>query len=309
MQTILGAGGPIGIELAKELPKFTDKVKLVNRNPKSVTGNEELINADLLNFDDVYNAVTGSEVVYLTVGLKYSIKVWERDWPIIIENVIQACKKNNSKLVFFDNIYMYDPNYLGNMTEETPQNPVSKKGIVRKQIADRIIKEVEDGNINGLIARSADYYGPSIRNTSILTETVFNKLALNKKADWFGSVNKKHSFTFTPDAGKATALLGNTDDAFGEVWHLPTAPDPFTGLEWINSIASELTVEPKVRVTSKSMIKLLGLFIPIMKELSEMFYQYDRDYVFNSEKFENKFNFKATSYTIGIREIIERDYK
>ena len=309
MQTILGAGGPIGIELAKELPKFTDKVKLVNRNPKSVTGNEELINADLLNFDDVDNAVTGSEVVYLTVGLKYSIKVWERDWPIIIENVIQACKKNNSKLVFFDNIYMYDPNYLGNMTEETPQNPVSKKGKVRKQIADRIIKEVEDGNINGLIARSADYYGPSIKNTSILTETVFNKLALNKKADWSGSVNKKHSFTFTPDAGKATALLGNTDDAFGEVWHLPTAPDPFTGLEWINSIASELTVEPKVRVTSKSMIKLLGLFIPIMKELSEMFYQYDRDYVFNSEKFENKFNFKATSYTIGIREIIERDYK
>ena len=309
MQTILGAGGPIGIELAKELPKFTDKVKLVNRNPKSVTGNEELINADLLNLDDVDKAVTGSEVVYLTVGLKYSIKVWERDWPIIIENVIQACKKNNSKLVFFDNIYMYDPNYLGNMTEETPQNPVSKKGKVRKQIADRIIKEVEDGNINGLIARSADYYGPSIKNTSILTETVFNKLALNKKADWFGSVNKKHSFTFTPDAGKATALLGNTDDAFGEVWHLPTAPDPFTGLEWINSIASELTVEPKVRVTSKSMIKLLGLFIPIMKELSEMFYQYDRDYVFNSEKFENKFNFKATSYTIGIREIIERDYK
>ena len=309
MQTILGSGGPIGVELAKELPKFTDKVKLVSRNPKSVSGNEELVSANLLNIDDVDKSVNGSEVVYLTVGLKYSIKVWEKEWPIIIDNVIQSCKKHKTKLVFFDNIYMYDPNYLENMTEETPHKPISKKGIVRKQIADKIMHEINKGNLNGLIARSADYYGPSIQNTSMLTETVFNKLSQNKKADWFDSINKKHSFTYTPDAGKATALLGNSNEAFGQVWHLPTAPNPFTAEEWINNIASELSVESKVRVTSKSMIKILGLFIPIMKELSEMFYQYDRDYVFNSEKFESKFDFKPTPYIDGIQAIIRSDYK
>ena len=309
MQTILGSGGPIGVELAKELPKFTDKVKLVSRNPKSVSGNEELVSANLLNIDDVDKSVNGSEVVYLTVGLKYSIKVWEKEWPIIIDNVIQSCEKHKTKLVFFDNIYMYDPNYLENMTEETPHKPISKKGIVRKQIADKIMHEINKGNLNGLIARSADYYGPSIQNTSMLTETVFNKLSQNKKADWFDSINKKHSFTYTPDAGKATALLGNSNEAFGQVWHLPTAPNPFTAEEWINNIASELSVESKVRVTSKSMIKILGLFIPIMKELSEMFYQYDRDYVFNSEKFENKFDFKPTPYIDGIQAIISSDYK
>lgn len=308
MQTILGSGGPIGIELAKELPKFTENVKLVSRNPKHVIGTEQLVKANLLNIDDVNEAVKGSDVVYLTAGLKYSKKVWRKEWPKIMDNVIESCKKYNSKLVFFDNIYMYDPNYLGNMTEDTPKNPVSEKGKVRKLISDKLLKEIEKGSIKALIARSADFYGPSIKNNSMLTEIVFNKLSKNKKADWFGSLDKKHSFTYTPDAGKATALLGNTDEAFDQVWHLPTASNPFTGSELINFIANELSAEAKVRVTSKSMLNLLGLFIPIMKELSEMFYQYDRDYVFNSSKFENKFNIKPTPYVTGIKEIIQADY-
>lgn len=308
MQTILGSGGPIGIELAKELPKFTDKVKLVSRHPEHVIGNEELVIANLLNMNAVDQAVQGSNVVYLTVGLKYNLKVWRNEWPIIMDNVIKSCIKNNSKLVFFDNIYMYDPNHLSKMVEETPQNPISEKGAVRKQISDKLLSEVKKGNLKALIARSADFYGPSIKNSSFLTETVLNKLAKNKKADWFGSVDKKHSFTFTPDAGKATALLGNTDKAFGQVWHLPTSKNPFTGNEWINYIAKELNAEAKVRVISKTMINVLGFFIPIMKELSEMFYQYDRDYVFNSDKFESIFDFKPTSYTDGINEIIHADY-
>ena len=33
-QTILGSGGTIGIELAKELSHFTNNIQLVSRNPK-----------------------------------------------------------------------------------------------------------------------------------------------------------------------------------------------------------------------------------------------------------------------------------
>lgn len=35
MQTILGAGGSIGTELAKELINYTKDIRLVSRNPKS----------------------------------------------------------------------------------------------------------------------------------------------------------------------------------------------------------------------------------------------------------------------------------
>ena len=157
-------------------------------------------------------------------------------------------------------------------------------------------------------ARSADFYGPSIRQSSVLTETVFKNLSAGKKANWLGSVEYKHSYTYTPDAGKATALLGNTPDTYNQVWHLPTAPDPFTGKEWIAAVAKELQVPPKYQVVPKFLVRLMGLFMPVMREMVEMMYQYDRDYVFDSGKFEKRFNFKPTPYLEGIKKIVETDY-
>ncbi|RMI26782.1 MAG: NAD-dependent epimerase/dehydratase family protein [Calditrichaeota bacterium] len=309
MQTILGAGGAIGIELAKALKQFTKNIRLVSRSPKAVNSGDQLLSADLTKPEDVIRAVKGSNIVYLTVGLPYNTKLWQSTWPKIMENVISACKQENAKLVFFDNVYMYDPNYLDHMTEETPISPVSKKGLVRTHIANMLMDETKKGSLQALIARSADFYGPSIKNTSVLTETVFNNLSKGEKALWFASVNYKHSYTYTPDAGKATALLGNTPDAYNQVWHLPTAANPFTGKEWIEAIAKEMNVEPKYQILSKFMLRLIGIFKPVMKEMIEMFYQYDRNYVFDSSKFENHFDFKPTPYMEGIRDIVNKDYR
>jgi len=123
------------------------------------------------------------------------------------------------------------------------------------------------------------------------------------------SVNFKHSFTYTPDAGKATALLGNTEDAYNKVWHLPTAANPFTGKEWIEAIAKEMGVKPKYQAAPKFLVRIIGLFVPIMREMVEMMYQYDRDYVFDSSKFEKRFDFIPTPYKDGISEIVLNDYK
>lgn len=237
MQTILGSGGAIGIELAKALKSYTKEIRLVSRNPKAINSTDQLLSADLTSSEDVLKAVEGSEVVYLTVGFEYKRKVWNETWPLVMRNVIEACKTHQSKLVFFDNIYMYDSNYLDGMTEETPINPISEKGKVRAEISKMLMDEVASGTLTALIARSADFYGPNVKKNSILTETVFNNFSKNKKANWMLSLNYKHSFTYTPDAGKATAILGNSDDAYNQIWHLPTASIPLTGKEWINAIA------------------------------------------------------------------------
>lgn len=308
MQTILGAGGAIGTELAKALTKYTDHIRLVSRNPKRVNPKDELLSADLLEADAMRQAVEGSEIVYVTVGFPYKAKVWEKSWPIFIRNVLNACQSHGSKLVFFDNVYMYDPDFMDGMTEDMPVNPCSRKGRVRAKIQKMILSEVEAGNVQALIARCADYYGPGIKDTSILTETVFKPLSEGKKANWVGSDQYKHSFTYTPDAGKATALLGNTEDAYGEIWHLPTAPNPYTGKEWVHAIAQEMGMEPKYRVISKFMLRLMGFFVSFMREVHEMAYQYDRDYVFLSDKFEERFDMQPTPYKEGIREVVERDY-
>ena len=303
MQVILGAGGAIGVGLAKELKKFTKTIRLVSRNPEKVNSDDELFKADLLNGQQVEKAVEGANVVYLTAGLPYKTIVWQKQWPVIMQNTINACKKHKSKLVFFDNIYMYNPNLLDGMVEETEILPSSKKGKVRAQIAQMILDEILTGKIDALIARSADFYGPGISN-STLNETVVKNFKAGKKANWFCSKNFKHNFTYTPDATKATALLGNTESAYGEVWHLPTA-GPLTGMQWIVAIAKELNVVPRVIVAPEFLIRFMGLFNSIMKEFAEMLYQYDRDYYFDSSKFETVFHMAPTPIEEAIKSVVK----
>src|SRR5690625_3285113 len=170
MQTVLGSGGAIGVVLAKALHEYTDQIRLVSRNPQKVNPSDELMAADLTKASNVRKAVEGSSVVYVTIGFPYSKKVWKKLWPQFISDVKAACKENQAKLVFFDNMYMYDKNYLNGMAEETPINPPSKKGKVRKDIAAMIMDEVKKGELTALIARSADFYGPGIEGTGMLNE-------------------------------------------------------------------------------------------------------------------------------------------
>jgi len=309
MQTILGAGGAIGNELAKALTAYTKDIKLVGRNPKRVNDSDVLFKADLTNADDVNKAVGGSEVAYLTVGLQYDLNVWRKTWPLIMKNVITACGANSCRLVFFDNIYLYSGQNLNPMKETNAVDPPSKKGKVRNEIVQMIWQAVAQKKLQALVARCADYYGPSIQNTSLLTETVIKPLSKGKTANWLISDKYKHSFTYIVDAGKATALLGNTPDAFGDTWHLPTAKNPLTGKEWIELIAQEMGVNLKYRVVSKTMVRIIGMFVPVMRESVEMLYQYNKDYVFNSDKFEQRFSFKPTLYVEGVRQIVQRDFR
>ena len=308
MQTLLGAGGIIGQELSKILPQYTEQIRQVSRQPTKVNPSDELFACDLTDAERVKEAVKGSEVAYLVAGLPYNIKVWQTTWPVVMKNVITACKLHHCKLVFFDNVYMYDPRHIPHMTEDTPINPSSEKGKVRAHIYQMLMNEVQEGSLQALVARAADFYGPH-NTTSMLIETVFKSLKQGKKANWLGKANYKHSFTFTPDAGKATALLGNTPDAYGQVWHLPTAAEPPTGKEWVEGFAREMQVAPKYREVGKGMVWVLGLFNGLMKELLEMLYQYDRDYVFDSSKFEKYFDFTPTSYEEGIRQTVAADYQ
>ncbi|MEQ8925571.1 MAG: NAD-dependent epimerase/dehydratase family protein [Fulvivirga sp.] len=302
MQTILGAGGSIGIELAKVLPDYTDKIRLVSRNPTKVNETDELFAGSLLNKDEVLNAVEGSDVVYLTAGLKYRINIWKAQWPVIMQNVIEACKTHKSKLVFFDNVYMYDRNELNHMTEKTSVRPSSEKGIVRQQIAKLLMEAVEKGEIQGLIARSADFIGPK---NSVPTEIIAKNLMKGKSAQWMASLDKIHSLTDTYDAGKGTAMLGNSNTAYNQVWHLPTDATPLTAQGWVDLFAMELNAKPKCTVLPIWLMGILGLFNGDIKELKEMAYQYDRDYYFDSTKFCQRFEYKPSTPEASVKRVCD----
>jgi nucleoside-diphosphate-sugar epimerase len=306
MQTILGSGGAISIPLAKELMKYTDTVRLVSRNPKKVNDSDELFAANLTDKEQVNKAVEGAEVAYLTAGLEYNIKVWRRDWPVIIQNTIDACLSHHAKLVFFDNVYAYAPDQIPHMTEASKIASETKKGKVREKLLEMIFDAVKTKGLEAMVVRGADFYGPDVK-TAFLNLMVIDKFKKNQRAIWQADASRIHSFTYTPDAGKAVALLGNTPDAYNQTWHVPTSSEKWTGKDFINFIAGIYHVRPRYFILSKTMFGILGLFSGLMKEMKEMQYQNDRDYFFDSTKFEKRFSIKPTSYEDGIREIAKEE--
>ncbi len=305
MKTILGSGGIIGKEASFCLSEFTDRVRQVSRNQKKVNETDQIYPANLQIESEVMEAVKGSDVVYLTVGLPYNTKIWQEFWPKIMRNTINACKQHQAKLVFFDNVYMYG--YVdGWMKEGTPFNPISKKGEVRAHIASMLLDEMKSGNINALIARAADFYGPQATNTYV-GPMVFDRLQAGKKPQIMINPEAKHSFTFTPDAARAMVLLGNTEDAYGQSWHLPTDSNTLSGIEFVSKTATLFGKNPKYSVLSPLMLKMAGIFSPIIKETLEMDYQYKSDYLFDSNKFNDRF-FKPTPYQKGIQAIYQSQY-
>jgi nucleoside-diphosphate-sugar epimerase len=264
-----------------------------------VPGAAQVHPADLSNKEQTIAAVKGSTVVFLLAGLKYDHKVWAENWPRIMSNAIEACKRAGAKLVFFDNVYMYG-RVNGMMTEETPFHPSSKKGEIRARIATALMNEWKSGTLTAMIARCADFYGPATPN-SVPSVLVFEPLSKGEKASWLVNDTIPHSFTYTPDASQSLIMLAERDTAWNQTWHLPTMSNPLTGHQFIASAAKELGVTPRYRVLNKLMLRVAGWFNSTIGESYEMLYQSDSPYIFDSSKFAKAFGFSGTPYADGIR--------
>jgi nucleoside-diphosphate-sugar epimerase len=298
MQTILGANGVIGRELSRRLPEYSDRIRQVSRSPKPVNATDELFSADLLDAKATADAVAGSTVSYLVAGLKYDHKVWEEQWPTVMRNAIDACKRHGSALVFFDNVYAYG-RVDGVMTEDTPYNPRSRKGEVRARIATTLMDEVKRGELRAMIVRAADFYGPGA-SLSVTHATVTERLKAKKTPQWLGNAKAVHTFTYTPDAGRSLAVLGNTASAYGQVWHALTSKEPITGEQYVG-IACELSRRPyALQVAPRWMLFLMGIFVPVVRENMELLYQFECDYRFDSSMVERALGLAATGYREGI---------
>jgi nucleoside-diphosphate-sugar epimerase len=298
VHAILGANGVIGRELSLALAETTGRIRQVSRRPERVNPNDELAPADLLDARATSEAVAGIDVAYLVAGLKYDTRVWQEQWPRVMRHTIDACRRHGTRLVFFDNVYAYG-RVGGPMTEDTPFNPISRKGEVRATIARMLLDEMRAGGLAAMIVRAADFYGPRATQ-SFPHVTVFERLRAGKTPQWVGNPHAVHTFTYTPDAGRATALLGQSAEAYGRSWHLPTTKEPLGG-DGIVRIACELTGRPfKLQVAPRWLLRVMGLVNPVLRENDEMMYQFEHDYRFDSSRIEAAYGIVPTSYREGI---------
>ena len=100
-------------------------------------------------------------------------------------------------------------------------------------------------------------------------------------------------------------MLGERDEALGEVWHIPT-PEPTTGWQFVRAVFEEVRNPPKIGALSSTLVKTLGLFWPLVREGAETVYQFERPFVVDGNKYRHAFGgYEATSYHEGIRQTID----
>ncbi len=304
MQTVLGAGGQIADELTRELHGgFTRDIRLVSRKPRKIHDTDELFPADLMDTEATARAVEGSETVYLTVGLPMDSTLWEQRFPTMMANTIAACREHGSRLVFFDNTYMY-PRTAAPQTEDAPFEPIGRKSLVRAHIATMLLHEMEAGKIDAVIGRAPEFYGPG-KTQSLSNSAVFDRIRQGKRPLVPLNAHAKRSLIWTPDASRALALIGNTPDAYGQTWHLPVDEDRLSYDEMIG-FASEITGR-RIPYTTvpRWAFRVGGMLAATVRESEELLPRYQQDNIFDSSKFANRFpEFRVKSYREGIARML-----
>lgn len=308
MQTILGANGIIGEELARELREnYSEKIRVVGRNPEKINADDLLFKADLLDPNQVNLALKGSSIAYLTVGLAYDSTVWLRDWVLVMKNVIEACKSNNCKLVYFDNTYAY-PQDESIQTEKTPMSSQGKKGTGKRLAAELLLEAINNKEIEAVICRAPEFYGPG-KTKGFTNAMIFENLKNGKNPKVFLKDDVLRTLIFTPDASKAMALIGNTADAYGQTWHLPCDDNRLTYKQFLAEIENQLHRKVNYSVLSRFVLKLASYFDKNLRETQELLPRYAINNIFDSSKFKKRFpDFKTTTYANGIQVII-KDFK
>ncbi len=188
------------------------------------------------------------------------------------------------------------------ITEDLPYNAQTKKGQVRAQMAKDALAAHQAGKVRVTIARASDFYGPGVVDSAV-GDRVFGFALAGKAASAAGNLDAKHSYTYIDDIGKALVILGERDEALGKAWHVPNAAVTTTR-QFITLIFEELKQPAKMSAMGKMMMRLGGLFIMPAREMVEMMYEFEKDFVVDGSKFTKTFGMKATPYREGIKQTV-----
>ena len=292
LHVVLGASGGTGGALVLELISRGHRVRAVSRGGGAPKGAEGM-KADVSTPEGAKAASVGAAVVYHAAQPAYT--KWAEEFPPMTDNVVAGAAGAGAKLVFADNLYMYGPGAPQPMTEGTRQKAEGKKGRTRILMAERLLDAHRSGRARVAIGRSSDYYGPGGTGT-IAGETVFGAALAGKTVRWPGSLDVSHQFNYLPDMARALVTLGERGEADGEVWHLPSA-EPVTGRRFLALVSEAVGRPVKTAVTSKTAVRLLGLFSPFLRELVETSYQFEEPFFADASKFVRAFGpFSPTSH-------------
>ena len=292
--------GPVGKWTMRELVKQGKAVRMVNRSGRTadVPAEVEVIKGDATSVESVKSVVQGAAVVYQCAQPKYT--EWATQFIPFQAAILKGTAANGAKLIVADNLYMYGPPNGTPLTEDRPYAATTKKGQVRAKMAQAVLDAHAQGKVRAAIARAANFFGP---DDPLMADQVFYPALQGKRVSLLGRTDQPHTFTYVADFGKALALLGTDDRALGQVWHTPS-PAPVTQAEFVRLVEEEVGRPVKTQVMGAFMLRALGVFVPVLREMPEMLYEWNQPFIMNSQKFETAFGMQPTPLREAVRETV-----
>ncbi len=287
---ILGAG-QVGPEIARQLAAAGESVAIATRSGRDpgipgVTG----VRVDASDPAQVRAATVGVPVTYFACQPAYTD--WPKGFPPLVEGVLGGLRGTGTRLVVVDNLYAYGPTGGRPITEDLPWAATTRKGAVRAWMATRFMEAHRTGDVPVAIGRASDFFGAGAVELSA-GERFFDPILAGKTVRVIGDPDALHSHTYLPDFARALIELGRRDEALGEVWHVPTA-EAVSVRHFAQLAAAAAGTTPKLAPTSKPMLRLAGLFMPILREVPEMWYEFAEPFVLDSSKIQRAFGLRPT---------------
>jgi nucleoside-diphosphate-sugar epimerase len=302
LHVIFGTG-PVGAEVMRELRRRGKQVRMVSRGgkPSKATGEVqgvEFVSADAYNAASVLKAAQGATHIYQCAQPAYH--EWVEKFMPFQQTILDAAIATGAKLIIIENLYMYGDTGGKRISETLPYHPTTKKGKVRTEMAQAWQTAHQQGKVRAVAGRASDFFGPAY---DVMGDQIFYPALAGKAAQGIGNIDVPHSFTYTPDVGKALVILGERDEALGQAWHIPAVP-PVTQRELITMAFKAAGQPVKISAINKLMMRMAGLFIPAARETIEMMYEWEKPFIMDSSTFERAFGMEATPLPQAIADTI-----
>jgi len=304
---IFGAGGAIGRALASEFERRAIPFRVVGRGKAKLQEafgamkHAEVFDADLTDLRSTGAAARGVDTIIYTVGVPYTSFQLH---PSMIRTTIEAAATMQvTRLVLVSNVYTYGVPRTSLVSETHQREPQTRKGQFRKEQEDAVIEAHRMGRLQGMVVRLPDFYGPHADLS--LANPIFRAAIDGKTANWLGPVNAKHEFVFVPDTGPTIADLAACAECYGEAWNIAGAGE-INAMDFITRVYRTAGRSPKYRSVGRGLLKIMGWFNPLYRELLEMLYLTETPVLLDDAKLRAKFSaVRKTSYDDGIRQTIE----
>lgn len=294
---VLGAG-PVGSTIASQLVEAGETVTVVTRSGRDprIAGVTSA-RADITDPAAVRAVTNGARVVYFAAQPVYTN--WPNGFPPLVDGVLGGLRGTGVRLVVVDNLYLYGPTGGAPIREDLPAAATNRKGRARALVAERFMAAHRSGDVRVGIARASDFFGPA-RIESLVGDRFFGPILAGKSVQAIGDPDMPHSVTYVPDFARVLIEIGRREAALGEVWHVPSAPA--VSIRRLSELVAEAAgvASPKVSAVPPAMLRIAGVFIPTIRELVEMKYEFDEPYILDASKTEAALGLRSTPFEVSI---------